>query len=578
MSDGWTSPSLTVTTTTTTNNDISSTSSPSIMFQIPSFQPPPKQQPQQNTKTISSQQLPTTIQPISNHLPSIDQFDYMFDIRSYSSYLKNHLINSINIKLPTTLLKRKSLNLSNILELINLPTACKQRLLQSDDDDNNKPISILFYDDDSNDHDLNINLYQILLKFYLFNNDRFNLYYMGFKHTTIPSQLMESSELKCSTDKDTLGPASTQTSSKSGYSSTGSSAAGFSIDDRFLNSIKKNSIDDNHKHSYNLNSFDLHTFPTWLKFISESSKEAVIDQLMGKFKKLEQSERLRIKSLLVNSPSIINNNHDNEICTPNTLCPNCDEINYKLPFGSIENGLKNRYNNIWPYEHSRVKINKTVSLEEEPVEDDHDDYFNANFINCNHILNTENNNYIATQNPLHNTIKDFWKIIHDSKIKIIISLDSGSTNKYLSSSQQSDTIIHSSADYIVRKLEGDIYHFQILNWPDFNVPIDLNSVISLIEFKNNILANSSSDSAPILVHCSAGCGRTGVFIAIDTLINKYLQSPTSFFTGFEENQDLIYKLINYERTQRISMVQNFQQYLVCYELILKYLKNHEQSN
>lgn len=81
-----------------------------------------------------------------------------------------------------------------------------------------------------------------------------------------------------------------------------------------------------------------------------------------------------------------------------------------------------------------------------------------------------------------------------------------------------------------------------------------------------------SASSPLLVHCSAGCGRTGVFITLDYLLN-ILEHPTDQSNRIDVwnmSQDLIFIVVNELRKQRISMVQNLTQYLTCYEGILEY--------
>jgi len=185
---------------------------------------------------------------------------------------------------------------------------------------------------------------------------------------------------------------------------------------------------------------------------------------------------------------------------------------------------------------------------------------------------------------LIHTTDDFWKIVNKFKIKIIMNLDSGS-NHYLTKQNTLPVVIveEKTDEYIIRKIGQDIYHFQVLNWPDCNIPSNLSSILKLIEKKNEIILTSNNNNnnnqppPPILVHCSAGCGRTGVFITVDSLIKKYhlSQSPEEFMNY--DQGDLIYKLISFQRTQRISMVQTFQQYLVCYELVVLYLKLKEEE-
>lgn len=71
----------------------------------------------------------------------------------------------------------------------------------------------------------------------------------------------------------------------------------------------------------------------------------------------------------------------------------------------------------------------------------------------------------------------------------------------------------------------------------------------------------------MLVHCMAGCGRTGSFIAMDMVLDS-LCNPKSSHLDPWGNEDLIFKAVQYERTRRISMVQNLDQFIVIYEFIL----------
>ncbi|SCU89468.1 LAFA_0E18272g1_1 [Lachancea sp. 'fantastica'] len=85
---------------------------------------------------------------------------------------------------------------------------------------------------------------------------------------------------------------------------------------------------------------------------------------------------------------------------------------------------------------------------------------------------------------------------------------------------------------------------------------------------------TSSVSSPLLVHCSAGCGRTGVFITLDYLFNV-MEHPTDCSNRIDvwnTPHDLIFIIVNELRKQRISMVQNLTQYITCYEAILKYFE------
>lgn len=123
------------------------------------------------------------------------------------------------------------------------------------------------------------------------------------------------------------------------------------------------------------------------------------------------------------------------------------------------------------------------------------------------------------------------------------------------------TYLSSDAEGFIKSVQdGKVY--EAIMKSDNEVPKN----ISAFDQKKNEV------SAPVLVHCSAGCGRTGVFITLDYLLNV-LEHPTDRSNRIDVwnmSQDLIYIIVNELRKQRISMVQNLTQYITCYEGILEY--------
>ena len=105
-------------------------------------------------------------------------------------------------------------------------------------------------------------------------------------------------------------------------------------------------------------------------------------------------------------------------------------------------------------------------------------------------------------------------------------------------------------------------------WPDFGTPVEAMCIASLIKILNDVISSrGSGKNGPVVVHCSAGCGRTGTFCTVDTVI-RYLDSGND-----SGDEDIIYRNVLEMRKQRMSMVQTLRQYVLCYESVLYYLLN-----
>lgn len=135
----------------------------------------------------------------------------------------------------------------------------------------------------------------------------------------------------------------------------------------------------------------------------------------------------------------------------------------------------------------------------------------------------------------------------------------------------------------------DITQLQYPYWPDFGTTSQPTHLLNLIEQCNKVVRASSNPTfgnldpepkgqRPILVHCSAGCGRTGTFCTVDSVLDmlKRQRAQDGKATGNPEwirdsSLDLITKTVEDFRTQRPSMVQNLGQFVLCYESILEWL-------
>lgn len=125
-------------------------------------------------------------------------------------------------------------------------------------------------------------------------------------------------------------------------------------------------------------------------------------------------------------------------------------------------------------------------------------------------------------------------------------------------------------------------------WPDFGTTSQPVHLLRLIEecdkvidasnakSPNNHEANSSGQR-PIVVHCSAGCGRTGTFCTVDSVLDilkRQHAQKSSATPAVPRNEDLIERSLADFRTQRPSMVQNLSQYVLCYESVLEWFTSH----
>ncbi|KAF9954593.1 hypothetical protein BGZ72_004458 [Mortierella alpina] len=279
--------------------------------------------------------------------------------------------------------------------------------------------------------------------------------------------------------------------------------------------------------------------------------------------------------------------------------------NFSIGAG-IEKGLKNRYNNVWPFDHTRVKIQET--------EDGLDDYINASFLRPPF----GEKSYIATQGPLPSTFLDFWKIVWEQNSRVIVMLtremEMGriKCHQYWPSAQQpsmdlgpirltflGEELPDMADDAVLvrqlrlqhlghpREAERVITQIQYTGWPDFGVPdtpVEVLKVVKLANEHNQVLSSAtaapSSSSAtstpsamagPMVVHCSAGCGRTGAFCVIDAVLSNLSGSNHGGYPSAVGPEDVVFQTLNAFREQRLSVVQCLRQYVFCYEAILWHL-------
>lgn len=146
----------------------------------------------------------------------------------------------------------------------------------------------------------------------------------------------------------------------------------------------------------------------------------------------------------------------------------------------------------------------------------------------------------------------------------------------------------------------EITQLQYSHWPDFGTPAHPAHILQLVEQSDraNVAISSpgsdfnpenpaSEKERPVLVHCSAGCGRTGTFCTVDSVVDmlkrQRLGQPLSSVPGADvdpdriQELDLIAKTVEDFRLQRLSMVQSLRQYVLCYESVLEWFVSQAQS-
>ncbi|KAK0158949.1 hypothetical protein PV328_009884 [Microctonus aethiopoides] len=233
-----------------------------------------------------------------------------------------------------------------------------------------------------------------------------------------------------------------------------------------------------------------------------------------------------------------------------------------------ENKRKNRYGNLIAYDETRVILEKLP-------DDPYSDYINANFIKGY----KKNRAYIATQGPKPTTIIDFWRMVWQERVQVICMLanvmeggkkkceqywpEIGKVMKYgnisvsnISHVQFADytfRIFHIKCDGEVRKID----HLHYTAWPDHGIPLYTQSVVTYLK---KLLATPSGNG-PVLVHCSAGVGRTGTIILCDICLRR--AAAEGVVDVFGETEDI--------RGQRANMVDNKQQYILAHVALVECL-------
>ncbi|XP_022244289.1 tyrosine-protein phosphatase non-receptor type 9-like isoform X2 [Limulus polyphemus] len=248
------------------------------------------------------------------------------------------------------------------------------------------------------------------------------------------------------------------------------------------------------------------------------------------------------------------------------------------------NQPKNRYSDVLCYDHSRVKLMF-------PSDDPSQDYINANYVDGFQ----QKNAFISTQGPLPKTFPDFWQMVWEQEVLLIVMTTRTIERSRAKCGQYWPKQKESSAEYgefhifnngvehfkdyvvtqlVLTNLKTDIsrvvVHMQFISWPDYGVP---HSALAMLTFCDKVreqqvqaLQVLGSEwkghplGPPIIVHCSAGIGRTGTFITLDSSIQQLEATGTINVRGTVER-------IRFQRAHSIQMPD---QYVFCHLALLEY--------
>ncbi|XP_065066983.1 receptor-type tyrosine-protein phosphatase delta-like [Rhopilema esculentum] len=245
------------------------------------------------------------------------------------------------------------------------------------------------------------------------------------------------------------------------------------------------------------------------------------------------------------------------------------------------NKSKNRYQDVVAYDHSRVRL---MSIDGVPA---------SNYINANFVDGFEKKHaYIATQAPLNQTIEDFWRMVWEQDARLLVML----TNLMERGRRKCDQYWPhdgeiSYGDITVRKLEERKYAFYVhrvfsvtcssaeickalgqdrervrvvrqfhfTDWPDFGVPQERSAMLSFVHLVRRYM---QENEGPTVIHCSAGVGRTGTFIVIESQIERINREQSINVYGFLKSI----------RSQRNFLVQQEVQYIFIHDALVDYIK------
>lgn len=278
-----------------------------------------------------------------------------------------------------------------------------------------------------------------------------------------------------------------------------------------------------------------------------------------------------------------------------------------------ENRPFNRYNNIYPYDYNRIVLEKPVAGS---------DYINGSYItgekstlrfnpkslvslgDLSDISQFSNINFMVTQGPMEKTKEQHWQVVYENEVDVIVMLTKAvegmkekcieywpsegpptCSGQYDISSKEENIlrpgvmrrdILVMDCESMALYCEQEVAHLQYLDWPDLGVPKELDHLIKAVQDVREIVLEKMSskrkeDKINILVHCSAGVGRTGTFLALYKLmedVDEILKNSDSTSSTSINIYNTVFAL----RSKRVEMVQTWEQYKYLYGSVCIYAR------
>ncbi|CAL8274333.1 unnamed protein product [Gadus morhua 'NCC'] len=273
-----------------------------------------------------------------------------------------------------------------------------------------------------------------------------------------------------------------------------------------------------------------------------------------------------------------------------------EEIRKEPPAGTFDysrklaNQIKNRYSDVLCLDQSRVRLSELCDDEDETT-----DYINASFMDGY----KRSNAYIATQGPLPKTFEDFWRLVWEQMVLLIVMttrvvergrvkcgqywpLEENQTEQH-GYFLVRNLHIQAFQDFKLSHLElyntqtgekREISHYLYVSWPDFGVP---KCASAMLDFREHVQQRQEAavqslgpswtgppGGPPVVVHCSAGIGRTGTFCTLDICLARLED------IGSVDVRQTVRRM----RTQRAFSIQTWDQYYFCYTAVIEYAQRH----